>query len=82
MLRFQCSIFLKMWKTIKNGKCQLLKMTRSRYIAILIKSWKGPELVSSSQHWAKNMSEIFALQYNCIWPSFILKKAVFQVKSL
>ena len=28
-------------------QCQLLKMARSRYIAILIKSEKGLELVSS-----------------------------------
>ena len=39
-------------ETIKNGKCELLKMVISRYIVILIKSWKGLELVSSLQHWA------------------------------
>ena len=38
---------LKRWirLTFKNGKCQLLKITRSRYINILIKSYRGLELV-------------------------------------
>ena len=42
-------------KMVDHGKSQLLKMTRSRYNAILIKSWKGRELVFSLQPWAKNM---------------------------
>ena len=38
----QCFIFWKKWiRDIKNGICQLLKMARSRYIVILIKSQKG-----------------------------------------
>ena len=35
------------------------KMARSSYIAVLIKSQKGLEIVSSLQHWAKNMLEIY-----------------------
>ena len=37
-------------------------MTKSRYIVILIKSEKGLELVSSLQHLAKNMLEIFVIE--------------------
>ena len=46
-------------------------MTRSRYI-ILIKSWKGLDLLSNLQHWAKNMLETFIIQSTSIWPNFIL----------
>ena len=35
------------------------KMARSSYIVVLIKSQKGLEIVSSLQHWAKNMLEIY-----------------------
>ena len=42
-------VFHFFWKsekgTIKNGKRQPLKMVRSRYITILIKSWKSLGLV-------------------------------------
>ena len=47
-------------------------MAWSSYIAILIKSEKGLELVSRLQHWAKNMLEIFVIQHTSIWPHFIL----------
>ena len=30
------------------------------------------ELVSSLQHWAKNMLEMFSIQHTSIWPSYIL----------
>ena len=36
-------------------------MARSCYILILIKSQKGLELVSSPQHLAKDMSEMFII---------------------
>ena len=47
-------------------------MARLRYIVILIKSQKGLEVVSSLQHSAKNMIEMFVIQHTSIWPSFIL----------
>ena len=47
-------------------------MTGSRYIIILIKSWKGLEVASSLQHSAKNMLEMFVKQDTSIWPNFIL----------
>ena len=47
-------------------------MARSHYIAILIKSLKGLELVSSLQQQAKNILETFVIQYFIIWPNFIL----------
>ena len=47
-------------------------MARSHYIAILIKSFKGLELVSSLPHWAKNMLQMLAIQHSSIWPNFIL----------
>ena len=34
-------------------------MVRSCYLVIIIKSYKGLELVSSLQHCTKNMSEMF-----------------------
>ena len=37
-------------------------MARSRYILILIKSSKGLEIVSSLQHWAENVLEMFVIQ--------------------
>ena len=39
---------------------------------ILLKSLKGLELVSSVQHWAKNMLKIFAIHQTSIWLNFIL----------
>ena len=45
---------------------QPLKMARSCYIAILIKLQKGLELVSSLQHSAKNMLEMFVIQHTSI----------------
>ena len=47
-------------------------MPRSRYTVILLKLQKGLELVSSLQKWAKNMLEMFFIQYTSIWPNFIL----------
>ena len=47
-------------------------MARSRYNLIFIKSEKGQELVSSLQHWAKNVLEMFVLRHTSIWPNFIL----------
>ena len=70
---FQCfPVFKRRKRTIRNRKCQLLKITRSRYIGIFIKSWKGLELVSSLQHWAENMLEMFVTRYTSILPNFIL----------
>ena len=53
-------------RTVKNVKCRLLKMARSRYIAILIqsfngleiKSFKGLELVYSLKHWTENVRNV------------------------
>ena len=47
-------------------------MARPLYIAILMKSWKGIELVSSRQHWAKNILEMFVIEHTSIWPNFSL----------
>ena len=33
---------------------------------------KGPETSFQSQNWAKNMLEMFLIQYTSIWPNFIL----------
>ena len=49
--------------TIKNGPVFLY----CHFIEIV----KGLELVSSLQHWVKNMLEIFFIQYTSIWSSFI-----------
>ena len=69
MTRSKCFIFLARWiGTFKNGKCQLLKIAESRYTVILIKIKKRLELVSSLQHGAKNMVEMFVLKYTSIWP--------------
>ena len=46
-------------------------MARFRY-AFLIKSEKGLELVSSLQHSAKTILEMFIIQHTSIWPYFIL----------
>ena len=59
---------------IKNGNCQLLKMTRSCYINILVTE-RGLELVSSLHQWTKNMLGMFVMfvmQHISIWPNFIL----------
>ena len=47
-------------------------MVWSRYIVVLIISSKGLELVSSLQHWTKNMLEMFVIQHTSIWPNLIL----------
>ena len=47
-------------------------MARSRYIAILIKPQNSLELISSHQHWAENMLEMFVIQHASIWTNFIL----------
>ena len=47
-------------------------MARLCYIVILIKQQKSLELVSSLQHWAKNMLEMFAIEHTSIWPNFNL----------
>ena len=63
-------IFAKVNKWInENGKCQLLKMATSCHTVILV---KGLVLVSSFQHWAKNMLEMFVIQQTIIWQNFIL----------
>ena len=73
MSSFQCLIFLKGWiRGIENGKYQLLKIDRSHYIVISLKLQKGLELVSSPQHWAKNMLEMFIIRYTSMWPNLIL----------
>ena len=46
-------------------------MARSSYIVILIKSYKSLELVSSLQHSAKNMLELFVIPHTSLWPNFI-----------
>ena len=52
--------FLKRWiRDNLNGKCQLSKLARSRYIVILIKPLKGLELVFSLQH----LPEMFVIQH-------------------
>ena len=53
-------------------------MARSCYIAILIKSKKNLELVSSLQHSHKSMLEMFVIQHTSIWPNFIL--VVFRIQ--
>ena len=72
MARFQYFFFFFFKKkkgeqrTVENVKCHLLKMARSRYIAILIesfngleiKSFKGLELVCSLKHWTKNVRNV------------------------
>ena len=45
-----------------------------------MKSWKGPELVSSLQQWAKNMLEMSGIQNTSIWPNFILLVLTIQKK--
>ena len=55
------------WKRIKNGKYQSLKNNRSRYIIISLKLKKGLNLLSSFQHLAKYMLEIFIIKYTSIW---------------
>ena len=57
---------------IKNGKYQLLKIDKSRYVVISLKLQKGLELVSSLKHWVKNMLEMFFIRYTSIWTNFIL----------
>ena len=68
--------FFFFWKgkqgTTKNGECELLKMAKSCFIVILIKSWKSLELVSSLQYWAKNMLEMFVIKQTSSWSNFIL----------
>ena len=55
-----------------SGKYQLLKIDRSCYIVISLKSSKGLELVSGLQHWTTDMLEKFVIRYTSIWPIFIL----------
>ena len=55
-------------------------MIRSRYIFVLIKSREGLEVVSSLQHWAKNMLQVFVIQHTSIWSNFILKELTIQKK--
>ena len=50
MSSFQCFMFNSEYGGIKNGEYQLLKIDRSGYIVISLKSEKGLELVSSFQH--------------------------------
>ena len=57
---------------MKIGKRQPSKMARSCYIAILIKTWKSLELVSSLQHSSKNMLEMFMISHTSIRPNLIL----------
>ena len=42
------------------------------YWNFLIKSKKSLEIVSSLQHWVKNMLDIFVIQHSSIWPNFVL----------
>ena len=62
-----------MWiRKIKNGKYQLEKMVRYRYIVVLIKSQGALELVPNLQHWVKNMLEMLVIQHTSIQTIFIL----------
>ena len=45
-------------------------MAWSHYIVILIKSWKGLEVVSSLKHCSKNILEMIVTQHTSIWPDF------------
>ena len=65
--------------SIKNGKCQLLKMVIARYILILTKPSKDLELASNHCQWVKNMLEMFVIQQTSTWPGFTL--IVLQKKS-
>ena len=51
-------------------------MANFHYVVILIKLQKGLELVFSLQNWAKNMFEMFVIQYTSIWPKIQKKKTV------
>ena len=63
----------KWWtSTIKNGQILL-------YFCF-DKSQKGLELVSSLQHWSKNMLEMFFIHYTSIWPNFVLIELRIQKK--
>ena len=55
---------------IENGKYQLLKTDSSRYISL--KPQKGLEIVSSPQHWVRNMLEMSVIRYTSMWPNLIL----------
>ena len=50
----------------------LVKIVKSPYFAISLKSEKALELLSSLQHWIKDMFEMFVIRYTSIWPNFIL----------
>ena len=57
--------------TIKNDQISLCH---------LLKSQKGLELLSSLQHWTKNMLEMFFIKYTSIWPNVILIVLMIQKK--
>ena len=61
----------KVNKGYLNVKCQIWKMTRFLYVVVLVKLWKGLELVPSFQHWTKNILEMFVIEHISIWPNFI-----------
>ena len=68
MSRFQRCIF---FEKVNKGQLKIvnlrpLKMARSCYIVILIKSKKSLELVSSPQRSAKNMLEMFVIYHTSI----------------
>ena len=53
------------------GKYQQLKIGRSLKYCHFIKIIEVLEIVSSLQHQAKNMLEIYAIRYTSIWPHFM-----------
>ena len=59
--------FWKGEETIKNGKCQLLKMARSPYIVILIKSSKDLDLSGYKVSSASYRSEVNQMSTRHFW---------------
>ena len=56
---------------IKNRRHHLLKMNRSHYIAILLKSWMGLDLVSILHNRVEKL-DMLAKRCTNIWPNLIL----------
>ena len=60
-------------ESIEKGEYCFLNIDGSHYIAVLLKSQKSLELVSSLQNWAKTKFEISAIGCINIWPNLILR---------
>ena len=50
------------FEKVNKGHLKMEKMPKYCYCVTVIKSLKGLQLVSSLQHWIKNMLEIFVIQ--------------------